>query len=529
MRNFSKTTKYFLLSLPWLLITAFYFYQSAIARLFTPAVMGFDGLDYATLAIHLAHHVGSFWSPEFTATRYTHFYEHPPVGIWYFAIFYKLFGDSWHTDKIIALFDALWMMTIITLFFRRDFPKTTRWLIWLPILLFASNPFMYFYLVSNKFECLELPLSLTVLYWLSQCRYRAYSLKYLSTQSVIIGFICVAGFEINGLLFLYLWAGYLLCAYTGNFLSLKRAIFLTLLLVASSFLFYGLLMWLVPAARHNNWMYFSTQLFPALLSQRTDDLYNSSGIGRIVIIGLYLEFISIWLILTVIGWALLQWRNHLYVAQQTALTYIKQSHQHLFFYVALSVMTTLPLLASGKILAYYNLQTNAFLTLMLCCLLTPSLQGFYESNRLATNFLIGVLLAPLFAYGYSIQSISYLKGFENYNRARMALIYTRILEKYIPKNSIVSTPTYILPHAITYLEPNLARLMNVSIMPGGGCQYYIDSIYNFLPPPKGYHKIDTPMTLITLYKRDHALPSCKPVVESWRQYHNYGQPLNFFI
>jgi hypothetical protein len=233
--------------------------------------------------------------------------------------------------------------------------------------------------------------------------------------------------------------------------------------------------------------------------------------------------------LTIAGWGLLQWRNHLYAAKQTAMTYIKQSHQHLLFYVALAVMTTLPLLASGKILAYYNLQTNAFLTLMLCCLLAPSLQGFYESSRLAMNFLISVVLAPLLAYGYSTQSIGYFRVFKNYSMSHMAVIYTRILEKHIPKNSIVSVPAYTLPHAITFLEPNLARFMNVSMMAGGGCQYYIDSIYNFLPPPKGYHKIDTPMTLIALYKRDHALPSCKPVVESWRQYHSYGQPLKFFI
>jgi hypothetical protein len=529
----SNWKKYSLFSLPWIAVTLFFVGYMVIKPLFSAAIFGLDGLDYATLAIHLLHHVGTAWSPEFTATRFTHFYEHPPIGIWYFAIFYKVFGTSWHTDKIIALFDATWMISIIALFFRRDFPKATRWLIWLPILLFLTNPMIALYIDSNKLECVELPLSLTVLYWMSQCRWRSYSLKSLSMQSVVIGPICVIGFELNGLLFLYLWAGYIICALTSNQIILKRAALLTGLLVMSSLAFYGLLMWLVPAARHNNIMYFSTQLLPSLFGQRTDDLYNMHGINRIRVIGLYLRYIAPWIMIAIAGWVLLELRSYYCNNKQKTTAYSEpysdKNLQNLLFYIILACATTLPLLASGKILNYYNLQTNAFLALMLCCLITPALQALYQATPTIRTFFINLIFAPLLGYAFCWPSIFYLKPFYQFNLSGLGLNAAQILQKYIPKNSIVSIPPHILPYAITYLEANMARFMNVSLMASGGCEYYIDSIYNILPPPKDYHKIDTPMILLTLYKRNHALPSCKPQHESLKGYHAYGFPLKFFI
>ena len=515
--------------LPWILVTLFFFYLTVFKPLLSASITDEDGLDYAIISIHLIHHIGSYWSPEFTATRFTHFFEHPPVGFWYFSIFYRIFGDSWYTDKIIALWDALWMITIITAFFRRDFPKTTRWIIWLPILLFLTNPTIYLYMVSNKLECIELPLSLNILYWMSQCRYRKIRLSSLSFQSIIIGFICVIGFEINGLLFLYLWAGYLICALSSDYLSFRNAILLTFLTVFSSFIFYGLLMWLVPQAHINNSMYFSTQLFPALFGQRTDDLYNRHGVHRLTVIGMYLEVIVPWILISVAAWLTLEFKNQFTKAKNLTETYLSPKQNHLLFYIILSCATTLPLVASGKILGYYNLQTNAFLALMLCCVIAPPLQTFYDSKKKILCFLCEVIISAAFCCAYYWPTVINFRAYKTYGMTTISLAYTKTLQHYIPPNSIVSMPPYFLTHGITFLEPYLARFLNVSLIPEGGCEYYIDSIYNFLPPPEGYHKVHTDMVLISLYKRNHALSTCKPHEENMKEYHAYGNPVILFI
>jgi len=521
--------KYSLISLPWIAVALFYIYITAIQPLLTPFIIGIDGTDYATLALHLAHHIGTYWSPEFTSTRFAHFYEHPPMGIWYYSIFYKIFGSSWHTDKIIAAFEALWIAIIILLFVRRDYPKASRWLIWLPILILFSNPQLYIFLDSNKFESIEFPLSFTVLYWISQCRWRAFSFKYLSSQSIIVGLVCVIGFEINGLLFLYVWAAYLICAITSDHLSIKKATILTCCLVASSLTFYGLLMWLVPAARHNNMMYFSTQLFPSLAGLRTDNSFMMHGANRIQLLGLYLRHISLWFVIAVAGWVLLELRNHYNTNKKSTPHHSTHELKNIQFYILLTAATTLPLFASSKVLEYYYLQVNGFLTLLLCCLIIPSLQSFYMARLSIRSFLVNLMLAPLFAYALSWPTIYYYHIFKQFDLGREAYRYTLILEHYLPKNSIVSAPPHILPHAIAYLTPNLIRFMNISMMAGGGCEYYLDSIYNVAPPPKGYHKIDTPMILLTLYKRDHSLPTCRPHKESLKEYSEFGHPAQFLI
>jgi hypothetical protein len=526
LNQLSVCKKNSLRTLPWILVTLFFFYLTILQPLASASIADFDGLDYAIISIHLIHHIGSYWSPEFTATRYTHFFEHPPVGFWYFSIFYRIFGEDWYTDKIIALFDALWMITIILAFFRRDFPNTTRWLFWLPILLFLTNPPIYLYIMSNKLECIEVPLSLTILYWMSQCRYAEIRLSYLSFQSIIIGFICVIGFEINGLLFLYVWAAYLICAITSDHLSIKKAFLLTFLIIFSSLIFYTFLMWLIPQARLNNEMYFSTQLVPALFGQRTDYQYNMHSFNRLFVIGVYAKAIVPWLLVSVFAWLVLECRS--YLTKSTPPT----SHSnkgHLLFYIILSAATTLPLMASGKILGYYNLQTNAFLVLMLCCIITPPLQSFYESHQTRLRYLFEIIIALLFLYAFCWPTIFYFDVFKKYSMSRFSLLYTQVLKQYIPVNSIVSIAPNFLPHAITFMEPYLARFLNISLMAGGGCQYYIDSIYDFLPPPEGYHKINTDMLLITLYKRNQALSTCKPHEETVKEYHAYGYPLILFI
>ena len=516
-----------ILSLPGIILTGIAIYLTVIKPLFMPYIVGLDGLDYAALAIHLIHGIGSWWTPQFSATHFTHFYEHPPVGIWYFALFYKIFGDSWHTDKIISFTNALWMLIIIMAFFRRDFPKATRWLVWLPLCLFLLNPYIHFYVDTNKFECVELPYALTLLYWLTQCRYQFKSNRYLILQSIIAGVFCVIGFEINGLLCLYVWIAYLAVAATSDYLTWRKACWLTLLFVGATLLWYGSLMWLIPAARHNNWMYFSTQLFPSILSQRTDTIVTLSGIKRIMMLGNYIRYILPWFLISIGCWLLLtltltKCKAHQQIAYQ-------HNNKRLLFYIIFITATTFPLLASGKVLSYYNLQTNAFITLFLCCLLTPLLQYLYQQKTwLMIQYVYWWVLSIMIG-GFLLIGLSITRYPRQYDLAYMAYKSALVMHRYIPNNSIVSIPPMLMSHSITLLEPMLLRFYNISLIGGQGCQYYIQSVYSLIQPSASYHKIDIPLVLLSLYKRPHPLPSCKPQGESLQKDYTFGAPVIFLI
>ena len=48
-----------------------------------------DGVTYAAIARNLAEGRGTFWSPHYTATLYSIFHEHPPLGLWLESLWFR--------------------------------------------------------------------------------------------------------------------------------------------------------------------------------------------------------------------------------------------------------------------------------------------------------------------------------------------------------------------------------------------------------------------------------------------------------
>ena len=61
--------------------------------------MFMDGLIYTSVADNMAHGIGSFWHPVYTATQFPDFYEHPPLMMWLLSLWFRLFGTGMMAAK----------------------------------------------------------------------------------------------------------------------------------------------------------------------------------------------------------------------------------------------------------------------------------------------------------------------------------------------------------------------------------------------------------------------------------------------
>lgn len=76
--------------------------------------MFFDGAIYASVSRNLADGVGSPWAPHFSDGLFPVFREHPPLVFWLQALFFRVLGDSYLTERAYDL-------TVVLL---------TGWLLW---------------------------------------------------------------------------------------------------------------------------------------------------------------------------------------------------------------------------------------------------------------------------------------------------------------------------------------------------------------------------------------------------------------
>lgn len=135
----------------WLLaLSVFLIFEALLLPgLFTKGIF-MDGLIYSAVANNMANDIGSIWSPHFSDTVLTPFYEHPPLSIYLHSMLYQLFGDYYWVDKIIGHF-FLFLSGIFIIQIYHHFTKSYR-LSWLVILLWLSVPNLIWATNNNILE-----------------------------------------------------------------------------------------------------------------------------------------------------------------------------------------------------------------------------------------------------------------------------------------------------------------------------------------------------------------------------------------
>lgn len=114
-----------------------------------------DGLWYASISRNLAEGSGSFWSPQFSATIFSNFHEHPPLWFGLQSLFFQCFGDTFLTERIFSFAQYLTTASIIVLLWKsmtknRNAVYQKYWLI--PLILWQANLLAYYFLPANLLD-----------------------------------------------------------------------------------------------------------------------------------------------------------------------------------------------------------------------------------------------------------------------------------------------------------------------------------------------------------------------------------------
>ncbi len=111
-----------------------------------------DGVTYASISRNLAIGKGSFWHPYYRGDW--GFYEHPPLMFGIQALFFKVFGDHYFTEKIYSF--VVWIVTILLI---RHTWKTAladnyeRYSYALPLLFWCLAPTVTWGYTNNILDC----------------------------------------------------------------------------------------------------------------------------------------------------------------------------------------------------------------------------------------------------------------------------------------------------------------------------------------------------------------------------------------
>lgn len=117
-----------------------------------PEGLFLDGVTYASISRNLANGQGSFWQLYYHAGK--PFSEHPPLMFGMEALFFKILGDHYLTEKAYSFF--IWLNTsllIIKLWKEFTAKDKTKYTFALPMLLWCISPTVTWGYTSNILDC----------------------------------------------------------------------------------------------------------------------------------------------------------------------------------------------------------------------------------------------------------------------------------------------------------------------------------------------------------------------------------------
>ncbi len=158
--------------------------------------MGGDSFVYSSIALNMAHGVGSIWQPNYSKTVFPVFYEHPGLSFWLESLFFKLLGSGFYVEKIYCAITVIFTLLFTCKIWRLiNHNKVSYWQYWLPVLIWLLMPInAYAYkhnLPQNTLTCF-----VTAATYYLLCSYLHDKGKYL--YLVISALLIVAAIFSNG-------------------------------------------------------------------------------------------------------------------------------------------------------------------------------------------------------------------------------------------------------------------------------------------------------------------------------------------
>jgi len=432
--------------------------------------MFLDGLVYSTIGRNLAHDIGTYWTPYYTATIKPEFFEHPPLVFWLLSILYKIFGDSIFVER---LFNAL--ITILIVFgihlnWQLHLPsKYKNKLSWLPILLWTITPIVFWSFRATILDNLVCAMSLLAVYFISKAS-QDRSLKYVILASL---FIIIALLS-KGLVSLFPLATPAIY-YLIFRPKLRKQIIYQLVIVAIPVFFIMLLYFAIPEAKNNFTKYIQLQLIPAVNNQR--EVTSSSHFS--IIIKLLSELIVPLALTCVI------------LLAAGVRKIVEPRYKPAFYFILLGLSASLPLMITLKQHRFYLLPSLPFFILGISFIFLPTISTSISKYQL--KFLRFFSLALL-----TVTMIYSVYNFGKPSRDHALISDVEKMTSLLSWGTTISSSHEVAQYY--ELDAYLARKNNISVDSYNKHTYHLVSKDEHFVDVN-YSKVDVALNSYVLYKR----------------------------
>jgi 4-amino-4-deoxy-L-arabinose transferase-like glycosyltransferase len=355
--------------------------------------MFLDGLIYSTVSKNLAHGIGTFWNPHFSATLLQSFHEHPPLAFGIQSIFFKIFGESRFVDRFYSLTTVFVAGMVLLKIWKTIGYKNG----WIPLFIWLTTATVFWTSYNNLIEN-----TLTVFTSLSVLFYLKYEEKKKIYLLLLSGIVLSFGFLTKGFVAFFPWTLPLLL-----WLLFRHKTFERMFIESAGLLFFTitpllLLVLFLPVARMSLLEYINHQVI--------DSIKNSITVNsRLDIIKRLLNEIA-----PAAGLIILM--QLLRLVRKSQIIIGNENIKKALVFIFLGLTGVLPLMVSMKQSGFYILPTYPFFSIGAAILMYTYLDDFIERIDFKSRgfllfkwtgygiFFIGILLSVCYSYGYSRDS-----------------------------------------------------------------------------------------------------------------------------
>ena len=456
-----------------------------------------DGFLYDTISRDMSVGVGGTWAPSwFAQNGLSVFYEHPSFSIFLNSLFYRVLGDSIFVGKLYIFTTFALSMFFVCLIWRRFFKFLSWHYLWIPVLFWLSIPEHLWCYKNTMIQNTEAVFSLCSS-WLifvsldmqfdykqnKRLFYKACGITSLAAIALFFAFIT------NGpesLFPLGIYMAHWLVIRSGSF---SQAFSRSFLLLSVFLLFGAIFFYLIPAAYHNFYMYFETQLVATLNGSRGGDAF---GWDRFYIIKIIFEKLIALLLLSLSLFYFYQ-KGEPQNILSNFIGFIKKDKRILLF-MLIGLMGSVPIMLSKRQVSYYTMQAYAYFLLGFLFILTPIIESL-----LSTNWVIKFnnLRFKLFTFILSVVAmffVVYSMGSAYRDKAMVSDVIK--LVKVIPNN-------YKLSHGVlngSSFHVHLRRYGGIELVNGSKNSAYYIVMKGDKPAISGYKKLNLNTQRYDLYK-----------------------------
>ncbi|MEI6766304.1 MAG: glycosyltransferase family 39 protein [Bacteroidota bacterium] len=447
--------------------------------------MFMDGLMYSSISRNLADGKGSMWFLHFSNSLFSDFHEHPPLVFWIQAVFFKLFGDGFYTERLYCLLAGIAVAWLITRTWKELNKGNTdaQPFSWLPVLFWISIPVISWGLGNNMLEntmaIFTTAAVLVIIKGISQEKNR---LLFFTIAALMIFFAVLA----KGPVAMFPLAAVFMHWIVYRRFSFIKALMYSLYITGIFILVFSLLF----AINHQAWL--SMNLY---LEQQIIKAYNDSGTvsSRFFILPrLFRELgIGIALLIMILLPSVIRRRKAAGLNRQN----LKKS----LFLTLVGLSASLPLMVSMKQSGFYVIPAYPWFALAFAFLCLTQIQQMFsklpqKGNALKIMNIAGILLLTS-VLAYNITQIN------KPGRDTEKLNDIRTIADIVPRNSTVSISQEVWPDWA--LHGYFERYYNISLDAGSvPHEYYLALRDDATKPAKQYSSMQLNLKLFKLYAND---------------------------